>query len=340
MTSTGPDVRTPAGILRLGNAFCDAQALLTAVELDLFTVLHAGPATEQEIQARLRLHGRGLSDWLRLLSALGLVEHTNGQYRNTPGADRYLVLGHDAPLNGFLLGAKFSSYPVWDSLADALRTGKPQAQGTFAQMVDNPAMLDRFARMMDGLTEVLGAELIRTFDWSAYHSVLDVGGCRGNLVAQLVTAYPNLDGHVFDLPQLAPLCAEYADEVGMTGRVHFHPGDFFVDPLPTADVIVLGHILHDWTAGEREALVRKVYPAVNPGGALLVYDRMLADEPRSVENLAASITMLLVTEGGSEYTVTELRHLVEAAGFGGVTSQSLDVYETLVVGRKSVRPAE
>ncbi|HEY8374615.1 MAG TPA: methyltransferase [Pseudonocardiaceae bacterium] len=336
MTSIAPDTSTPAGILRLGNAFCDAKALLTAVELDLFTVLRAGAATEEEIRDRLKLHGRGLSDFLNLLVALGLLERAEGgRYRNASGADRYLVRGEQTYIGGFLQRSNRNLYPAWGRLAEALRTGKQQSGSDFEKVTRDPALLRQFVNMMDALTHVLGPQLIEAYDgWKNYTSVLDVGGCRGNIASQIVKAHPHLEGHVFDLPAMEPFFDELVAQYGLTGKVTFHGGSFFEKDLPNADIVILGHVLHDWDPEQRGYLVRKAYQAVNPGGVLLVYDRMLDDEPNHVENLVISLDMLLVTDGGSEYTVTELRGHAEAAGFTSITDQPLGDYDTLVICRK------
>ncbi|MGH4023761.1 MAG: methyltransferase family protein, partial [Pseudonocardiaceae bacterium] len=126
MPSQSPDTSTAAGLLRLGNTFCDAKALLTAVELGLFTALREGPATEEQIRTRLGLHGRGLADFLNLLVALGLLEYSGGTYRNDVGADRYLVRGEASYVGGFLERSNRNLYPAWGRLAEALRTGAPQ----------------------------------------------------------------------------------------------------------------------------------------------------------------------------------------------------------------------
>ncbi|MFF4403252.1 methyltransferase [Streptomyces sp. NPDC001404] len=335
MTSNASDTSTAAGILRQANAFCDAKALLTAVELGLFTTLREGAATEPEIRQRLELHGRGLPDWLNLLAGMGLLVREDGRYGNAPGADQYLVRGEPAYIGGFLERSNRNLYPAWGRLTEALRTGLPQAGSDFFTMIENPALLGQFVNMMDALTQVLAPRLIEAYDgWDAAGSVLDVGGCRGNLVCQIVKAHPHLHGHVFDLPQMAPFFEEKAAEHGLTGRTAFHGGDFFADPLPPADIVVCGHALHDWDRDQRRALVAKAYEAVNPGGVLLVYDRMLDDEPSHVENLVISLDMLLVTEGGSEYTVAELREHALAAGFATVEDRALGDYDTLVVCRK------
>jgi O-methyltransferase domain/Dimerisation domain len=334
MTATAPDVSTAAGILRLGNSFCDAKALLTAVELDLFGLLHGGEATEGEIRDRLGLHGRGLRDFLSLLVQLDLLTEQGGRYANAEGVDRYLVRENPEFIGGFLLRSSKNLYPAWGRIGEALRTGTKQSGGEFNEMAKIPGLLTQFIGMMDALTLQLGPELIKAVDWSGYRSVLDVGGCRGNLAAQLVKANPHLMGHVFDLPPMEPFFDEHVATVGLTGSVRFHGGSFFEVPLPTADVVILGHVLHDWAAGQRAHLVGKAFDAVNAGGTLLVYDRMLGDERHLVENLVISLDMLLVTDGGSEYPAEEIHAHAQAAGFTSSTEQALGDYDTLVICHK------
>ncbi|MCW7945651.1 methyltransferase [Streptomyces hygroscopicus] len=336
MTTTAPDATAAAGILRLGNLFCQSKALLTAVRLDLFAMLHTGPATEEEIRVRLGLHGRGLAHFLRLLIAMGLLREEAGRFRNAEGADRFLVPGRPGCVAGFLHGADLNLYPVYGRLTEALRTGKPQADGDYTAMLDDSAALGHFVRMMDGVTQGLGPQLLAALDGTDFRSVLDLGGCRGHLAAQLASARPELEGHVLDLPQMEPFFDEYMTEQGLAERITFHPGDFFRTPaLPSADVLIFGHILHDWDPQQRQELLAKAYRAVNPGGALLVYDRMLGQAEDDTENLVASLNMLLVTEGGAEYTVAELSAEAHAAGFGGITHRPLGDYDTLVLCRKS-----
>ncbi|WP_411139479.1 methyltransferase [Streptomyces sp. x-80] len=332
----GAGTSTPAGILRLANAFCDAKALLSAVELDLFGTLRDDARTPQEIGAALGLHGRGLRDWLQLLVGLGLLERDGDRYRNAPGARRYLVRGEPLYVGGFLERSNRNLYPAWGRLTEALRSGKPQASGDFFTMIEDPRLLGQFVNMMDALTHVLAPQLLAAYDgWDRHETVIDVGGCRGNMAARIVAAHPHLTGQVFDLPQMAPLFDEKMAELEMADKVTFHPGDFFTQELPEADLVVIGHALHDWSAEQRRLLVHKAFRSLRPGGELLVYDRMLDEDPRHVENLVISLDMLLVTDGGSEYTVAELRDHATSAGFVSVTDRPLGDYDTLVVCRKA-----
>jgi len=329
-----PDLDTAAGLLRFGNLFCDAKVLLTAVQLGLFTLLEERPATDAEIRDRLGLHGRGLSDFLRVLVSIGVLIEFKGFYRNACGAENHLVADAPGYIGGFLLGAEATLYPAYGNLAEALRTGRPQSGGEFTDMLDDPAILGQFVRMMGGLSDTLGPQLATAFDWSSYRSVLDIGGCGGNLTGHLLVAHPQLSGHVFDLPQLEPFFDDRMAELGLTSRARFHRGDFFRDELPPAEVMIYGHVLSDWDPDQRALLLGKAFAALPPGGALLVYDRMLHPGEEDIENLVASLNMLLVTEGGGEYTVADLADQAVAVGFGSITHEAFSAYDTLVTCAK------
>ncbi|MDG4820773.1 methyltransferase [Asanoa sp. WMMD1127] len=325
----------PASILRIGTAFCEAKALLTALELRLFDRLHEdGPLPAAGIAQRLDLHERGVPHFLDLLVTLGLLTRSEQGYANSVATDRYLVRSEPTYVGGFLERANHNLYPAWGKLGEALRTGKPQAGADYAMMIKNPRLLARFLDMMDALTNQIGPQVAEAVDWSDYRSVLDVGGARGNLLSHVVKANPHLHGIVFDLPEDAGPFAEHMAGLGLTDRMTFHPGSFLTDLLPSADAVVIGHVLHDWAPEERRMLVGKAFDALPPGGLLVIYDPMVDAELTHPENLVVSLDMLLTTDGGSEYSVEEATEWLRDAGFEGVTSRALGESDTLVHARK------
>ncbi|HKT03962.1 MAG TPA: methyltransferase [Rugosimonospora sp.] len=337
MTST--EVRVPvdaASVKRLANGFCTAKILLTGAELGLFETLAAGPATESEIVARLGLNGRGLRDFLGSLVALGLLLRSGEQYANTEIADRFLARAGGEYLGGFLHRADAMLYPVWGRLGDALRTGEPQVadagDGSFGHMIADPARLRQFLGMMDAMNGPVAGLLADAFDWSQYRSFADIGGARGNLAARLVTARPHLSATVFDLPEMAEPFAEHMDRHGTAASVLFTGGDFFADPLPSADVLIFGHVLHDWSAAQNAALLANAYESVPVGGAVLVYDAMLDPDVPDLARMLVSLNMLLVTARGAEYPVADCRDWYRLAGFTDVTARPLGANDTLVIG--------
>lgn len=332
----------PAEIKQLGNAFCHAKLLLTAGEIGLFGELDRnGPGTAAELGERLRLHPRARRDFLDALAALGLLDRAGDRYDSSQLARQHLVPGRQGYLGGFLNRANRMLYPAWGNLTDALRTGAPQTPGAgdeFQRMLADPGQLDQFLRMMDSVSGLLAPALAEAFDWSSRRELVDVGGARGDLAARLVRSHPHLTARVFDLPEMAAAFAEHVPALVGADKVTFQGGDFFVDPLPEGDVLVLGHVLHNWSPEERQLLVKKAHQALRPGGYLLVYDAMLPDEPTDLARILVSLNMLLVTPGGSEYRVTECRQYLAAAGFTALTDQDLNGTDTLVTGRKPGAP--
>jgi hypothetical protein len=329
----------PIDIKRLGNAFCHAKLLLTANELGLFTDLDQhGASAAAEIGARLGLSPRGLPDVLDALVMLGLLVRMDGRYDTTEAARRHLIPGRPTYLGGFLHRANRVLYPAWDNLGAALRTGEPQVPsagpGEFERMLSNPQQRAQYLYMMDSVNSQVAPLLADAVDWREFKDLVDVGGARGNLAARLVLAHPHLSATVFDLPVMADALAEHMVTVGPPSPVHFVGGNFFADPLPAGDVLVIGHVLHNWAAEERRRLVAKAFAAVRPGGALLVYDAMLDDEPTDLDRLVVSLNMLLVTRGGSEYPASDCEAWLADAGFVGITRQALGRTDTLVVGHK------
>jgi hypothetical protein len=279
-----------------------------------------------------------LRDFLDALGALGLLSTDEGRYDVTDAARRHLVPGQPTYLGGFLNRANRVLYPAWDKLAEALRTGDPQVEsareGEFERMLSQPEQRAQFLRMMDSVTTPLAGQLAGSVDWSRFRALVDVGGAQGNLAARLVQAHPHLTATVFDLPAMAASLAEHMAVLRPPAPVRFVGGDFFVDPLPRGDVMIFGHVLHNWSPEDRQLLVKKAFAALRPGGALLVYDAMLDDERTDLARLVVSLNMLLVTKGGSEYPEAHCRAWLADAGFVDIRRQPLGGTDTLVLGHK------
>lgn len=328
------------GIVQLGMAFGSAKILLTATELQLFTVLsESGPATEEELREKLGLHPRGSREFLNSLVKLGLLERTDGKYGNTESADTYLVKGKRTYVGRFLDRSNSVLYKAWGGFTESLKTGESQIEGhgddnMFKHLYRNEEQMRDFVAMMDALNWTVGPELAKAFDWSSVKTVTDVGGCRGNLAATLIEAHPHLTATVFDLPAVRPAYEDHIGALGLKDRIAFHGGDFFADPVPEADVVVIGHVLEDWSPERRQLLIKKAFDALKPGGSLLVYDPMLDDELSPLTNLLTSLTMLVVTHGGSEYHVDDCRTWMSEAGFAETSAELLATNDILVVGRK------
>ncbi len=165
--------------------------------------------------------------------------------------------------------------------------------------------------------------------------MIDIGCAEGAVPAQVALAHEHITGGGFDLPALEPIFNEYVGGLGLGERLSFTPGDFFADPLPEADVLVMGHILHDWDLEEKRILLRKAYDALPDGGALIVYDAIIDDDRRSnAFGLLMSLNMLIETPGGFDYTGADCRAWMEETGFRESRVEHLVGPDSMVVGIK------
>jgi SAM-dependent methyltransferase len=332
----------PGALLGQAMAFQSAKLVLTGLEIGLFTLLSNGPATESQIRDGLSLHARGTSHFLLALVEVGALERSGDLFHNSPAVQRFLVPGNgDGYMGGFLTAANRVMYPAWGKLAEALRTGEPQAAtytgeaDMFDQLYGNEAKKSDFVSMAEDASRPLIPALAKAFDWSGVSTVLELGGCRGNVLAHIVKAHPHLEGTVLDLPQLEPAFTEHMANLGMTGRLSFHSADFFNDELPQSDVLAIGHCMVDWTDDQRAALIKNVFPAVRPGGAFLVWDPIIVDGADSyLRNLIRSLNLQLMTPHGVNYRLEPFVDVLQAAGFAEVTHTSIGNDVTLVVARK------
>jgi SAM-dependent methyltransferase len=232
-------------------------------------------------------------------------------------------------------------YTFWGSLTEALRTGRPQNEAAagggdfFGALYSDPARLEGFLGAMSGLSLGAARAIAQKFPWGDYETFVDVGGAQGGLPVQVALAHPHLTGGNFDLPSVGPVFEKYVAAQGLSERLSFHPGDFFKDPMPSADVLVMGHILHDWNLDEKRVLLRKAYDALPPGGALIVYETLIDDERReNTLGLLMSLNMLIETPGGFDYTGADCRGWMHEAGFRETRVESLVGPDSLVVGIK------
>ncbi len=340
-TSTTPEAAPgPDHILQTGLAFWASKVLLSAVEMEVFTELAKGPEDLATLTARLGVHPRGAGDFLDSLVALGFLVRHEGKYSNTPATGLYLDKHKPSYIGGILEMANHRLYRFWGGLTTALRTGLAQseaAQGddTFATLYADPERLKGFLRAMTGVSRGANLGIATKFPWAKYKTAADVGTAQGDLVVQVAIANPHLSGIGFDLAQVAPVFEEYVESNGLSARVKFQGGSFFTDPLPKADVIMMGHILHDWNLDEKRMLVRKAYEAIPEGGAFVAYDSIIDDDrSKNAFGLMMSLNMLIETPGGFDYTGADCIGWMKEAGFRETRVEHLVGPDSMVVGIK------
>jgi 2-polyprenyl-3-methyl-5-hydroxy-6-metoxy-1,4-benzoquinol methylase len=317
---------TPAKILETGIAFWPAKVLLTAVELDVFTTLGARSMSGAELRRVLGLHPRGIYDFFDTLVALGFLDRDgdggSGKYRNTPGSAQFLDRNQPDYMGGMLemLNARLFGY--WNDLGEALKTGRPQNEVKHSQrplfetLYSDPARLEQFMSAMRGISAPNFQALADRVDFTKYRTLCDVGGATGILSTLVAKRHPHMRCTSFDLPQVEPIAKRWIARDGVADRVTTASGDFLKDPLPRADVITMGMILHDWNLEKKQHLVRLAYEALPPGGAFIAVENLIDDARReNAFGLMMSLNMLIEFGDAFDFTGADFWNWCREAGF-------------------------
>lgn len=339
----GAEDASPSRILDIGYAFWRSKALLSAVELDVFTILAEGSQHLDSLVGRVGIHERGARDFFDALVALGLLyRDEKDRYGNSADCDRYLDRRKPSYLGELLTHLNARHYQNWGSLTRALRTGAPQSKelglGSYRALYDDRPTQEIFLNGMTAGSLLAAQALAKEFPWRDYRTIIDIGTAQGCLPVEIVYVHPHLTGGGFDLPAIEPTFMSYIRKHGLSDRLQFYPGNFFSDPLPEADVHVMGRILHNWDLPTKTMLLANAHQALPVGGALIVYDPLIDDGRRvQAHALLSSLNMLIETAGGFEYTAAQCREWMRHVGFRDIRTQPLDDVHTAVIGIKAAR---
>lgn len=316
----------PSHIMQIGMGFWASKTLLTAVKLDLFSLLAIRPLSAKQIKYELCLNGRALYDFLDTLVALGFLQRRGirgtAVYSNSADTDLFLDKNKLSYAGGILEMANNRLYPFWNFLEEGLRTGTPQNEirtgrkPLFEEIYSDIDKTREFVNAMGGIQTGNFIKFARDFDFSKYSTLCDIGGAGGQLSSQVALNNPNMKCISFDLPPVFPIALENMSKMGLSSRVKIQSGDFFKESFPQADVITMGNILHGWGTEDKKKLISKAYDALPKGGAFIVIENIIDDERReNAFGLMMSLNMLIETAEGYDFTAADFNAWAKDAGF-------------------------
>ncbi|OBB15864.1 methyltransferase [Mycobacteriaceae bacterium 1482268.1] len=322
--------------------FWPSRVVLLAVECGLFTELAAGPANASELMSRLGWHPRGTGAVLDCLVGLGLLKRDRtGRYANSLRANLFLDRNKPSYIGGLMELSSKRLYDLWADLDDLITTGNPVADEErgnnefFSTLYQDPDALKQFLSGMTGISTAEATLIAARFPWKRFRTFVDVGGAQGAFATRVALTHSHLTGINYDLAGVGPIFKEYVASFGLDDRLTFAAGDMNEGPLPQADVISFGHLLHGYGESTRRHLINKAYAALPPGGSLLVYDAMVDKHGRyKFMSLLSSLNIMLETREGFEATTDQCAAWLRDAGFRDVTITHLVGPTSMVYGFK------
>jgi predicted O-methyltransferase YrrM len=316
----------PGPILQTAFGFWSSKVLLTAVDFGVFTKLGDRRVSGPDLGAELGLHPRAIGDFFDALVAMKFLDREGdgvaAKYFNTPAGALYLDRNSPRYVGGILVMLNDRLFKYWHDLPEALRTGKPQNEvkhgqkGVFEELYAELPKLEQFMGAMTGLSRINFEAFAAKFDFSNFKTLCDIGGATGLLSIEVAKQNPHIKCISFDLPPVEAIAAKHIAAAGLSERISTVGADFFKDPLPKADLITMGMILHDWNLEKKMHLIRAAYDALPVGGALVAIEALIDDARReNVFGLLMSLNMLIEFGDAFDYSGADFRQWCTEAGF-------------------------
>ncbi len=313
--AAGPTLWNQEKLLGTARSFMESRILLTAAELDLFSLTAAEPLSAGQIAERIGADQRAMTIVLDALAAMGLMLKEKGSYQTEPSAAP--LLSASSPVS--VLPMVNHANDLWD------RWG--QLTPKIAGKRDREKSRRAFIGAMHVVGSALAPQVVSQIGVSEARRLLDVGGGSGTYTIAFLEAEPRMEATLFDLPPVIDMARERLQAAGMLERVRLVAGDYRKDALPAGhDLAFVSAIIHQNSFPENTALFRNIYDALAPGGRIVVRDHLLSPDrthPRSGALFA--VNMLMGTKGGNSYTEDEVREALQQAGFVTIRTIQPDV---------------
>ncbi|MEI6122450.1 MAG: methyltransferase [Bacteroidota bacterium] len=311
--------------------FQTSRVILTAYELDLFTVVDNKTLNSNQVAQALNTHPRATNRLMNALVAIGLLNKSNNEFTNTPFAETFLSKNSDKYLKGFMHTTNM--WHSWTNLTNVVKTGKTQHSRLKTPRNDNWA--EAFIAAMHERGLLNAQEVINHIDLKNTHSFLDIGGGSGVYAMQFVQKNTNNKATIFDLPEIIPIAKKYVANANLSNQFTFISGDYNHDTFPSGyDLTFLSAIIHINSPQENQLLIKKCYDALNPNGLIVIQDHVM--NPQRTQPYAGAmfaINMLVGTENGDTYTQQEITDWFTQAGFNS-TKRVNTSNNALMIARK------
>ena len=290
---------------------------LTAVKLDLFTLLSDGPRGTGEVASHYCGDPSAFALFLNALASLGLLEKRGDQFSNSPFAGKFLVRGMER-YKGDQLVVDDTYWELWARLEETLMTGRSPMEGSLFHT--DPKATERLVLGLHRDALEIAPKLVERLQLGGCRRLLDLGGGAGTYAIAFCHGNPALEATVFDLPYTTRITRAVVKEWGMEDRIEIVDGDFLRDPIPGGyDAVLMSNILHGQSPEENLGLVGKVFASLQPGGRLIVRDLVMEEDlAHPPWGAIFAVNMLLHTSRGRCYSFQEIAGWLSRSGFIGV----------------------
>jgi ubiquinone/menaquinone biosynthesis C-methylase UbiE len=323
------ELLNPNQIRQFANSFQTANVLLTAFELEIFSVLDKKMMRSDEISAICKTDHRATDRLLNALTGLGFVKKIHGKFYNSESASKYLVKNKPDFMSS--LYHSIELWNNWGSLKDAVIQGKRVQKNK-----SSSGWLSSFIEAMHYRAKKEASIISMMLDLSNTKKMLDVGAGSGAFSMAFIEKHPSISALLFDLPDVIELTKNYVDSFHLKENISFIEGNYLDDDFGDGyDLILLSAIVHINSFDENARLIKKCCESLNCGGQIVIKDWVM-NESRTEPAAGAlfSLNMLVSTDSGDTFTESEMRSWFLNAGIQKVEFKNTSFGNSIVVAYK------
>jgi phospholipid N-methyltransferase len=327
-------ILSPVDLQEAVNSFRISRIILTAYELEVFSVVGEGKKTSSEISEMLHTDERATDRLLNALVVTGLIEKKGNKFSNSPLASKHLVKSSPAYMGG--IAHIVNLWDSWDTLTKAVKAGTSILTRDSINERGKD-WLEAFIAAMHSRGGNHAREILSLINFDKVKAVIDIGGGSGAFLFEFIKKNKQLKGVIYDLPNVVPLTKKYISKEGLNNSIATIPGDYLTDELGSEyDMAFLSAVIHSNSPSENQLLFKKCYESLNASGQIVILDYMM-DESRTLPGSGAffSINMLVGTEKGDTYTEKEVTDWLITAGFKNIEFKKTSLDTSLMIGYKN-----
>lgn len=326
------DFLNPNSIRTLANSFQQSRILLTAIELDIFSVLDKHMLTSTEVAQKINADQRATDRLMNALCAIGLLKKVHGKFYNSEEASQYLVKGKTEYMSGLMHSVHL--WNSWSGLTHAVRSGKKSKR----EEVENlgAKRLESFISAMHYRGVKEAKILSMMLDFSNVKKMLDVGCGSGAFSMEFIKKNSSMNAVLFDLPDVIQIAQEYVNAESKNKNISYVSGNYLTDEFGAGyDLIFLSAIIHINSYEENKKLIKKCFDALNRNGQLIIRDWIMNEERTTpVGGTFFALNMLVATDSGDTYTENEIKNWLISAGITKIERKNTSFDSSLIIGVK------
>ena len=322
----------PLQIREQFSAFRNSRILLTAFELEIFSVTEKAGQTSTQIAKTIHSDARATDRLLNALCVIGYLNKEDGKFSNPDFVSKYLVKGKAHFISGLFHTNHL--WDTWSNMTEVIKKGEP----TFEAKINSRGeeWLNAFIEAMHNRAKNEADFTVSPIDLEKVNKILDVGGGSGAFSMAFIRKKNTIKATVFDLPNVTPITQTYIQKEGYSDKIDTYSGDYNTDDIPAGyDLIFLSAIIHANSFEENKSLIIKCANALNIGGQLAIQDFIMSEDRLQSERGAIfALNMLTGTKAGDTYTENEISTWMTDAGLTNIIRNNLSVSSDQMIGRK------